>query len=227
MATVLPRQRADFRPLTGLLFAIWALVVLAAYFSYHPLPMRAGVPVGKGILTVVGMLVISWPLWRHADPRRGPQVEHLLLLPILLTAALVMLPHTPAMIGVVLCLFWIYPAMRLRQLWGTTGFLLALLIWFPGFFAPISVMRGTAVMFAVMLLIPIMLFVHRDGNPPHRYVRRAAVVALAIGVLLSLADIQRRYHPVGYLTGIVDEQTWLAQNCVENPYKRGDWTLRR
>lgn len=214
MATTLPRPRPDRRALAGLLFAGWSVIVLAAYFSYHPLPMRDGVPVWKGLLTGLGMLVVSWPLWRHADPRRGFQVEHLLLLPILLVAALVMLPLSPAGFGIVLWFFWAFAADIFRRCFGATGLLLALLLWFPGRFAAGSAMQTGVTIFLCILPLPIFMLAFKQRIEPHRYIKRTAVVALTIGILFSLADLQRRYHPVGYLTGIVDETTWLAQNTV-------------
>jgi hypothetical protein len=231
MATTLPRPRPDRRVLAGLLFAGWSVIVLAAYFSYHPLPMRDGVPVWKGLLTVFCMLAISWPLWRQADPRRGFQVEHLLLLPIILTAALVMLPaqyDTPVITvgATVLWLVWVPAAFLLRRYSGPTGFLLALLIWFPGQFT-LTNLTLVLLLVAMVAGLTLLLWIKRKhSGEPHRYVQRTIIIALIIGVLLSLADIQRRYAPIGYLTGIVDEQTWLAHNCIEDPQKRGDWTLR-
>lgn len=220
MATALPHPRADRRTLTGLLFAVWAVVVLAAYWNYHPLPMRDGVPVWKGALMVIGMLAVSWPLWRHANPRRGFQVEHLLLLPILLAAVLAMLPllaNTGIRVFAIFFpfLLWSFVADLLRQRLGKTGFILALLIWFPGSFAMSSTVQfALTLLFMAIIALPLWVM-RKNGSEPHRYIKRAAAVALAIGVLLSLADIQRRYAPIGYLTGIVDETTWIAANTVE------------
>ena len=215
MATALPRPQADSHPLRGLLFALWAVVVLAAYFSYHPLPMRAGVPVWRGVLTVAGMLIISWPLWRTAGISRGPQVEHLLLLPVLLTAALVMLPLSPAPVGLVLWCVWVPLAFWWRQRFAATGLLAALLLLFPGNFAATAETQAVITILLALLQLPLLLAMRRNYGRPHRYARRTAIVALAVGVLLALANIQQHYHPVGYLTGSIDAATWLAQDPVQ------------
>ncbi len=229
MTTTLRRPRPEFAPL---LFLLWAALVLGAYLLTHPLPLRPEVPVWRGLLTVALMLLVSWPLWRHADPRRGFQVEHLLLLPILLAAALAMLPVslTPEPAGGVVMLFllWACVAELLRQRLGRTGFLLALLVWFPGSFAVVSAAQLLlTVLFLALLALPLWAIRKRIGGEPHRYVYRVAVAALVVGVLLSLADIQRRCAPVGYLAGVVDGTSWRAQNCIENPGLREDWSLRR
>lgn len=171
MTTATRRPRPDFAPL---LFLLWAALVLGTYLRHHPLPLHDGVPVKMGMLTAAAMLAILLPLWWPAKIGRGPQVEHLLVLPVLMVAGVAMLPadllaSVSSGVGIGCCLLWLGGVYTARKYhWQ-----------------------------------------------PHRYLRRALMAVLALGILLSLAAVQRNLHPVGYLTGCVDREQWRQQYGVQ------------
>ncbi|HNW92185.1 MAG TPA: hypothetical protein PKM88_04660, partial [bacterium] len=192
MATALRRPPADSGAIRGLLFAAWAVVVLAAYVSWHPLPMRDGVPVGTGLLTALLMLAAAWPVWRHADPRRGPQAEHLVLLPAGLSAALAMLPvpvQVPFVTPLANTLVWALAADRLRAVYGRTGLLASMLFWFPGTFIMLLPAGWWAALLGGFLAAGLLLCRCRTAHPPHRFVHGAVIVLLVLGIGLGLVGV--------------------------------------